>query len=230
MTLTTLCRLFTTEPRTRIVAFGSSNTDRRITGMHWFDWLDLGIKQTFGRVHHCINAGVGGDTTEELLKRFDEDVARYAPHAVIVTIGGNDAKPGGLGEATYRANLLALCEKIRALDATAVLQTYYAADTEALGDIHGPRFLAFMQVIRDVAAQTGTPLVDHHRRWEPLRLQHPDLYQALMLDALHVNALGNAIMGLDLIRAFDLRLDPAALTHATPARAYQRLLDTLDEG
>ena len=53
MTLTTLRRRFTTEPRTRIVAFGSSNTDRRITGMHWLDWLDLGIKQTFGRVHHC---------------------------------------------------------------------------------------------------------------------------------------------------------------------------------
>lgn len=217
-----------TEPRTRLVAFGSSNTDRRIHGLHWFDWLDLGIKQTFGRVHHCINAGVGGDTTRELLARFDEDVARYAPHAVFVTIGGNDASPDrDLDAATYRANLLVLCEMIGGLGAVPILQTYYAADLAGLGPVHGPRFQANMQIIREVAAEAGVPLIDHHRRWEPLRCHHRALYRALMLDALHVNPLGNMLMGVDLLRVFDLRLDPATEAHATPARAYQALLDRL---
>ena len=71
--------------KTRFVVFGSSNTERCIHGLHWFDWLDLGLKQTYGRVHHCINAGLGGDTTEGLLVRFDEDVALYQPHVVFVT-------------------------------------------------------------------------------------------------------------------------------------------------
>ncbi|MBN1246148.1 MAG: hypothetical protein JXC32_00730 [Anaerolineae bacterium] len=218
-----------TEARTRFVAFGSSNTDRRIHGLHWFDWLDLGIKQTFGRVHHCINAGVGGDTTRELLARFDEDVARYSPHVVLLTIGGNDANPDrALDSATYRANLFALCEMIGGLDAVPVLQTYYAADIPALGPTHGPRFLENMRIIRDVAVEADVSFIDHHRRWEPLRQQHPDLYRALMLDALHVNRLGNMLMGLDLLRAFDLHLDAQAEAHVTPARAYQALLDRLE--
>jgi lysophospholipase L1-like esterase len=231
MSLKQLRQRLITEPRTRLVAFGSSNTDRRIHGLHWFDWLDLGIKQTLGRVHTCINTGVGGDTTRELLARFDEDVARYAPHAVFVTIGGNDANPDkALDAATYRANLLVLCEMIRDLGAVPILQTYYAADIPALGPVHGPRFQENMQIIRDVAAEIAAPLIDHHRRWEPLRLRHPDLYHALMLDALHVRPLGNALMGLDLLRTFDLHLDAHAEAHVTPARAYQALLDSLEEG
>jgi len=104
MDLDTIRQHLQTETRTRIVAFGSSNTDRRICGLHWFDWLDLGIKHTHGRVHHFINTGIGGDTTRGLL-------ARYEPHAVFVTIGGNDSNPNaGIDAATYRANLLTLCE------------------------------------------------------------------------------------------------------------------------
>jgi lysophospholipase L1-like esterase len=214
--------------RTRIVAFGSSNTERRIEGLHWFDWLDLALAQTYGRGHHCINAGLGGDTSRGLLARFEEDVALYGPHVVFVTIGGNDAKPdSGLDGAAFRANLLALDGRIRALNATPIFQTYYAADTEALGSEHGPRFLAFMEIVREIAEATGTPLIDHHRRWEPVRHRHPDLYRTLMLDALHVNALGNMVMGLDLMRAFHAGLDPAQQSTCVPALWIQQHMDTL---
>ena len=107
--------------RTRIVAFGSSNTDRRIHGLHWFDWLDLGIKQTHGRVAHSINAGTGGDTTRELLRRWDEGVALYQPRAVFITIGGNDANPEkDLGADQYRANLRTLVQRVRELGAVPI--------------------------------------------------------------------------------------------------------------
>ncbi len=100
MSISAIIERLQTEPRTRFVAFGSSNTERRIHGLHWFDWLELGIAQTYGRVHTFVNTGVGGDTTYGLLARFDEDVARYAPHVVFVTIGGNDSKPdSGIDEA-----------------------------------------------------------------------------------------------------------------------------------
>ena len=229
MTLDTIRQHLQTEPRTRVVAFGSSNTDRRIHGLHWFDWLDLGIKHTHGRVHHFINTGIGGDTTRGLLARFDEDVARYEPHAVFVTTGGNDSNPDvGIDAATYRANLLSLCERIRALAAVPILQTYYAADIENLGPVQGPRFLEYVLIVRDVAAETNTPLVDHHRRWEPLRLQHSELYQALMLDALHVNALGNMVIGMDLVRAFGVRLDAVTRAYCVQGRWYQTVLDLLE--
>lgn len=230
MTLATIRQHLQTAPRTRIVAFGSSNTDRRIYGLHWFDWLDLGIKHTYGRVHHFINAGVGGDTIRGLLTRFDEDVARYEPHAVFITIGGNDSNPGsGIDAKTYRDGLKTLRSRIRDLGAVPVFQTYYAADTEALGPKHGPAFLQYMDIVREVAAETGTTIIDHHRRWEPLRLQHPELYHALMLDALHVNNVGNMVMGMDLVRAFGVRLDETTRTYCIQARWYQKVLDALEE-
>lgn len=214
--------------RTRFVAFGSSNTDRRIHGLHWFDWLDLGLKHIFGRVVHSINAGTGGDTTRDLLRRFDEDVALYQPHAVFITIGGNDANPEkALGAEEYRDNLGVLVNQVRALGAVPILQTYYAADLPNLGEPHASNFQRNMQIIRDVAAAEACELVDHHARWEPLRVQHPDLFASLMLDALHINPTGNAIMGLDLCRRLQVQLNPEQWAFLHGARAYQALMDSL---
>ncbi len=228
MSIETIISRFQTEPRTRIVAFGSSNTDRRIHGLHWFDWLDLGIKQTYGRVHHTINAGLGGDTTRGLRQRFDRDVALYQPHAVFITIGGNDANPqSGIDDSEYRDSLLELERRIHALGATPVFQTYYSADVERMDPEHGNAFLRFMDVIRAVATETGTILIDHHRRWEPLRIQHVDEYRKLMIDPLHVNPLGNMLIGLDLLRVFHLRLEDAQQRHCIEGLEYQRMLDDL---
>lgn len=41
--------------------------------------------------HAVINAGVGGDTVVNLLRRLDEDVLAHDPDAVFVMVGGNDA-------------------------------------------------------------------------------------------------------------------------------------------
>ena len=214
--------------RTRIVAFGSSNTERRIHELHWFDWLDLGIRQTYGRVHHSVNAGLGGDTARGLLQRFDQDVALYQPHVVFVTIGGNDANPqSGIDEAEYRDNLLELVRRIRALGATAVRQTYHSADIERTEPGHGDAFLRFMDIVRAIAAQTGANLVDHHRRWEPLRIWRVDEYRKLMIDPLHVNPMGNMLIGLDLLRAFHARLDDTQQHHCAERLRYQQMLDSL---
>ena len=98
--------------------------------MDWFDWLDLGLKQTYGRVHHFINAGLGGDTTQGLLARFEVDVALYKPHIVFVTIGGNDAKPdSGIDANIYEDSLQKLIALICEIGALPILQTYYAADS-----------------------------------------------------------------------------------------------------
>ncbi len=228
MSINTITERLSTQPRTRFVAFGSSNTERRIHGLHWFDWLDLGLAQTYGRRHHAINAGVGGDTTRDLLSRFDEDVARYLPHVVFVTIGGNDAKSdSGIDAASFEGNLRTLEGAIRDLGAVPVLQTYYAADIKRMDPNHGARFLDFMAAVRRVAMETQTPLVDHHRRWEPLRLQHLELYRELMQDPLHVNPLGNMLMGLDLIRAFGAQLTEEQEIVCTRGRLFQRILDAL---
>ncbi|MDQ3815195.1 MAG: SGNH/GDSL hydrolase family protein [Armatimonadota bacterium] len=219
-----------TEPLTRLVAFGSSNTERaeHCEGAHnWFDWLDVGLKHHYGRVHHCINTGISGETTRELLARFERDVAFYQPHAVIVTIGGNDANPTrNMSTDEYRANLVELMTRLRRLsDCVPILQTYYSFDSERIDPVHAAQFPAFMQIVREVAAATDVALRDNLRRWELLRTRDVESFRALMRDPCHVNRLGHMVWGLDMCRAFDAPLTDQAVPALAAALPIQRRLD-----
>lgn len=218
--------------KTRFVAFGSSNTEMRAgCRLNWLDWLDLGIRHTYGRVHHTINAGINGDNSRGLVARFDEDVLHYDPHVVFITIGGNDSSPDParhVASDEFRGNLLVLVERMRQRsDAIAVFQTYYSPDVEALEQQHAADFLVLMDVVREVAGDTGSVLIDHLARWEPLRQTRPDEYSQLMQDAFHVNALGNMVLGLDLIRCFDAALADHAQVVCAAGIAMQSIFDEL---
>ena len=81
-----LVHLLEKRDRTRIVAFGSSNTD---LGQHaeghfnWFNWLDVGLATHVGKKHAAINSGISGNTCAELLGRFES-----FPPIVMITIFG----------------------------------------------------------------------------------------------------------------------------------------------
>ena len=44
----------------------------------------------FGNKNYVLNRGIGGDTSEYALKRFDADVIQLSPRHVIINIGTND--------------------------------------------------------------------------------------------------------------------------------------------
>lgn len=194
--------------RQRILAFGSSNTERYLPGMHWFDCVELAIRQRFGRVHSCLNAGIGGDTTRDLLRRFEQDAAIFQPHAVFITIGGNDANPArDLSEQEFRDNLLELHQRFSAMNCAVIFQTYYAFNGYGKGAVPFlDRFYVNMQIVREVAAQTQSRLIDHLARWEPFRQKHPEYYIQLMRDPKHVTPAGNMVLGLDIAHALGLPL------------------------
>ena len=195
---------------TRIVAFGSSNTE---LGYHceghfnWFNWLEAGLAGHVGRKMVCINTGVSGNICAQLLERFDRDCALFKPNIVIVTIGGNDSNPDrGITPGMFREDLETLAGKIDCLDdAVLVFQTYYALDAEKFSVKErgwAESFPAYMQIVREVAAAGGYTLIDHQARWEKLKKNEPALYRSLMRDPKHLNPLGNMVLGLDVLRAF----------------------------
>ncbi len=71
------------------------------------------------------NAGYPGDTTLELLNRFDRDVAARLPDLVCLLVGGNDMfYPGHILEIeSYRTNLEELLGKIETIGARTILFT-----------------------------------------------------------------------------------------------------------
>jgi len=218
----------------RIVGFGSSNTARNRHPMGrylWLDWLDVALETDQGRKHHIINSGISGDSTIELLGRFARDVALFQPHLVLITVGGNDSNPASqMSSETYEANLRQLTQSTRNLpNCLPVLQTYYAPVREELAEGYGERFFAFMGAVRTVATEMTVPLIDNLSRWERLRLDAPGTHRSLMHDPLHLNALGHAVWGLDVIRTFGATLSPDydSLEVIREARVIQKRLDTL---
>ena len=222
--------LLTKHELVRMAAFGSSNTQRRIMGMHWFDLVELGLKHTYGgnRIQ-CCNMGVGGDTSARMLARFDRDVLPFQPHFTVITCGGNDSSPEcGIDAAAFAANLKELRRKLAGSGSLTVFQTYYACDLEQLPPKHAEQLVQYMRIVRETAAECGVPVLDHFARWERLRRSDPALYRMLMLDRMHVNEAGNMVLGLDFLRALGIGLPEAMRPRALPGCLGQKVLDLLE--
>jgi lysophospholipase L1-like esterase len=213
------------DERTRILAFGSSNTERRLPGMHWFDCFELALRGQHGAKTHCINTGIGGNTSGDLLGRFESDAAFYQPHAVFLTIGGNDSNPTtNLSAEQFEANLQELAQRFDALRTQVIWQTYYSPISD--GSFRYQNFYHYSDIVRKVAHETNALLIDHLAHWEPLRQQRPDLYLPLMQDDFHVNHRGNRVMGLDIIRWFGWP-SPPDNEHWSEALRVQQAMDAL---
>lgn len=207
----------------RVLAFGSSNTERFIPGMHWLDCFELGIKNKHGRIHHCINSGIGGETSSDLLNRFATDAEFYKPDMAFITVGGNDSNPEkNLNADQYESNLLKIHEKLSGHGCLVIFQTYYAPIPEEVMAGHYSVFCKYMDIARKVAAKTDSGLIDHFKYWLPLQQQMPGKHRELMNDAFHVNETGNLVLGLYVARQFKCELGDA---YYDKAKTYMKIMD-----
>ena len=214
-----------------VEAFGPSNTQRRLPGMTWFDFVELGFKSKYGGgCGNFINTGIGGNTTAMMLARFDRDVLPYRPDLVIVTAGGNDSNPDKkVSPEQFRTNLREIHRRITSIGAELVFQTYYAFRREQLPPEHAELMDIDMQIVREVAAETGTLLQDNYRRWTRFRERFPSVYALLMKDAKHVTQEGNAVIGLGLLRSFGIELPESFAREFASGYLGMTLLDLLEQ-
>jgi lysophospholipase L1-like esterase len=190
----------------RIIAFGSSNTELSwwSKGRHnWVDWLYINARAAIGRNVVVINQGISGETTRQLLDRINRDVLSFQPSMVIITIGGNDSMKG-MTLAQYIENLRRICLIIRENDGLPVLQTYYCPVYDEGPEGFEALFSQFVQANRDLSKELGLPLIDQYKILEPFYKNNKEEYKKIMRDWIHVNYLGNFIMGLNASRALGL--------------------------
>ncbi|MBP1841247.1 SGNH/GDSL hydrolase family protein [Formosa algae] len=81
-----------------------------------------------------VNAGIGGNSTRDLLKRVDKDVLEEKPDVVIMMVGTNDMLNSNkmTDYKTYTSNLETLIEKIIASGSQLVVMTPIPADSTYL--------------------------------------------------------------------------------------------------
>ncbi len=216
--------------RTRILAYGSSNTEHFLPGIHWVECVEIGLRERYGKIATTINTGICGDTSTGLLNRFEEDAAFYKPHVAFITIGGNDSSPdNNISAEKFEANLLELYKRFRDLGTEVIYQTYYAPMIQYNQPERYENFVKYSDIVRQVAKSTGAHLIDHLARWERLRDTYFDKYLPLMQDHFHPNARGNCLLGVDIARHFDAQLTTCNFDHWGEALYLQRLMDQLEK-
>ena len=227
---TDIVEKFTQLPHFRIVVFGASNTERYMPCVHWSDVLEVGLRYRFGRKFQMVNSGISGNNTREALARFDQDVAFFKPACVVITFGGNDCNPNPpkwVGFAEFEQNLVTIVRKVRDLGAIPVLQTYYAVDHSEMDPRRADAFDENMLIIKKVARDENAHLVDQNALFAKAGASL--LRHKLLLNAMHVNQLGNMLIGVELSSHFDCK--PEALTEndlLLPAIALHKRLTAAD--
>lgn len=121
------------------------------------------------------NAGIGGERTDGALVRLEKDVLAKKPKVVLVMYGTNDsyvdkgAKAPRLTVKQFRENLVSLVEKIRKGGAEPILMTeprWAKGEKNGLGEDPNIRLEEYVNVVREVAKEHKSPLVDHYKHWQ----------------------------------------------------------------
>lgn len=192
----------------RIVVFGASNTERHMPTVHWSDVLEVGLRARFTRKFQIINAGGSGNNTREALARFERDVLFYHPDIVIITFGGNDCNISNgkfVPEDEFTGNLTQMVNRLREQGCEVILQTYYKMIAEFMQPQRAAYFVRYMNAVRTLAAELDCCFVDQYALFD--RIDRNYRVFNLMRDPMHVNENGNMLIGLNLLRYFDVKFD-----------------------
>ena len=189
------------------MAFGSSVVERTIEGTHWFDCIDLAVTWNHGRIHHCINVGCSGDTSQDLINRFDADVGDLQPDITFIKIGGNDTEETAkISSKKFEKNIKHIVSRLNQIGSRICLMTYHSPVLELYGTKRVEKLFEFMEIIRDVSRSERTYLIDPLPLWENLRKEQPLIHRSMLSDEIHLNRLGNLFLGLITTEALGLKL------------------------
>ena len=148
------------------------------------------IGQAGGALRSVRNAGISGNTSTQMLARFDTDVTPYLPGTVHLMCGTNDVL-ASFTLATMQSNVRAIVGKIRGIGAVPVLCTIPPCASTTT-----PQRLVlwqFNQWIRRYSQVQGITLLDLYRV-----LANPALAGGMLpaydLDGTHPNVLGQMAM------------------------------------
>lgn len=141
-----------------------------------------------GRIWVTRNAGVGGNTSAQMLARFDTDVTPFNPQVVFLMAGVNDIAQN-VSFATFKANVEAIRAKAQGIGAALALGTLTPTSTAD----RKARTVQWNHWLRKYAADNDLPLVDTYEALvDPVTGSLKVEYDA---DGIHPTTLGRSVLG-----------------------------------
>lgn len=197
-----------------IVALGSSTTAPRGDLVVYCDILRKELPN-LGIDAEVVNAGVGGDTTADALRRFKSDVLDRSPALVIIQLGINDSaydvwknppadKPR-VSSDDYEANLRSMVKTLKSRGTAVILMTPNPMTwTDQLREMYGkppydpndPEGFSktlgeYVPIMKRIGKEEDVPVLDV---FEAFRTQKDCTTDALLLDGMHPNAKGQRLV------------------------------------
>ena len=201
---------------TTIVALGSSTTARRSGVQKVYEQRLNELLPAHGIAARLINAGVPSDTTVRARGRFERDVLAHRPDVVAIFLGANDSAVDVWRAATrprvarpkYEENLRHFVQALKARGAQAILMTpnswrwapklkqLYGKPPYEVDRVDGlcVTLRQYAESVRTVAKQEAVPLVDVFAAFEEYDKADGQSTDALLLDGMHPNDAGHAII------------------------------------
>lgn len=157
------------------------------------------------QLFHVVNMGVSGNTTVDLLARWQTDVLDLHPDWVVLCIGFNDvwrwfdepSLPGHVTEEQYRANLEKMVRDTLPHVKGMVLMTPYYIETNT-ADAMRAKMDVYGGIMKEVAAKFGLPCVDLQKEFcDYLQYRHSSY---VMWDRVHPGWVGSMLIAKALLK------------------------------
>lgn len=214
----------------RILTFGDSVTrlaycpeaaNCNFKGDGWAIMLKRDLKEQ-GLTPEIISAGIGGDTTVDLLSRLEHDVLERKPTIVTLMVGLNDTwryareeslnpeRKGSVTPPEYEANLRELVSKLKPSGARLILCTpsLMGEDPRRFDDPKdgmNARLNAYSETVRRVAAEEQLQLLDVRQAFtdkeREINTEQANSGVFTIGDGVHLNEKGQRLMADLMLRA-----------------------------
>jgi len=160
-----------------------------------------------------IPAGVGGNTSREMLARLDHDVLSAKPDWMTLSCGVNDVwgRERGVDLETYKKNVASIVDKAEAAGIKVMILTatpiYEVAITE-----FSPKLDLYNDFLRQFAKERKLPLADVNAAWMNAMKDEKPRWgtRFLTIDGVHPNPDGHRLMAQAILEAFGLSPDQVA--------------------
>jgi len=192
--------------RLRIVTLGDSITKGVRSGVKAEETFAARLESALradGVEASVVNVGIGGERTDQALKRLAKDVLAQKPSLVTIMYGTNDSyvdqgkNASRITAEEYRANLGKLVDELRAAGIIPVLMTEprwgKTAKLNGIGEHPNVRLERYVAACRNVAAEKRTPLVDHYQHWTNAEAKGTDI-GSWTTDQCHPNPAGHRVL------------------------------------
>lgn len=137
-----------------ITAQGTNGGGAQGAGFSW-GFTGQSVILSKGKIKQVYNAGVSGQTTTQILARFNADILPHLPAKVVIMAGTNDTGLGASMLTTSVPNVRAMVDQIKAYGGQPILCTIGPANGATATTVQ-----AYNSALKQMASYEGVPVID----------------------------------------------------------------------